>query len=917
MKPIKLVIEGINSFTDAQTLDFEAAGRNNLFCISGRTGAGKSTVFDSLMLALYGKCGKGNLADVVNLSRMKARVILDFSSGADIYTVDRTITCKLEKDEKGKLTDRRKAVTDCMLYKNGAPAAKGSDETNAVITDIVGLDASEFKNVYLLEQGEYAAFLKKPPAEQTKAVGKIFSLMRFDEVYKLAAAKRDVEETEILALERSIGALGDVSSEKLKAEKTALASLKSKTAAQKKTEETKRAELAELDKVRDKYKDACAKQQNVRNLMLQSDAEKIKLHNAVKELEAFEATADKTLESRITELRKKLNELAALHTRDEECKKAEKEAAIKREAADSAKTALVSAKEKLAALSEKRAAEQKAFADGIAAFKAETLGVKTVSKSLERVALGLGENSDVADIASFCRDLEDELDKYKALCASAAEKRAKLEAAKTDCAKKLAVIEAYAKELEATGKKKLEAEKAQGEAQKQLERVKLECSSAAIAAELAAGDVCPVCGGRFDGEKHCEGGDVSEYKKKYDAAVQELKAATERETECAKHLDRAKNDFSHAEEQKSTVEKELGDIESQKTAAGVDEAVYDRLIRAIGEVKSARVRLSEADAEVKKHEPELSALEAKTEAATSAAEECETRAATYKKELGDNYGKTQAAMDAANGEIAELDAKYKKIESTRKTLTAVADGAKAAVDTVEKSLERARADCPTDIPEFDEEIYAAKKEEFERLRIACVESEKDIAVKETEIKTLAEKCDSLAKINAERNAHVKEHALYKEIADVTRAKAMLNYVAAEYIDDFTAIASEVLGELSHGKYSMSYDKTSGFVVSDFLNDGKCRKTDTLSGGELFLASLSVAIAIARTQSRGNNAFFFLDEGFGTLDNELIDIVYGALESLSRDCLVGVITHSDSLIEKMPSCVEIIEASDIKGSIIKY
>ena len=86
---------------------------------------------------------------------------------------------------------------------------------------------------------------------------------------------------------------------------------------------------------------------------------------------------------------------------------------------------------------------------------------------------------------------------------------------------------------------------------------------------------------------------------------------------------------------------------------------------------------------------------------------------------------------------------------------------------------------------------------------------------------------------------------------------------------------------------------------------------------MFLASLSVAIAIARTQSRGNNAFFFLDEGFGTLDDDLIDTVYGALASLSTDCLVGVISHAAALIERMPACVEVLEATDTTGSIIKY
>ncbi|MDE6293420.1 MAG: SMC family ATPase, partial [Clostridiales bacterium] len=155
--------------------------------------------------------------------------------------------------------------------------------------------------------------------------------------------------------------------------------------------------------------------------------------------------------------------------------------------------------------------------------------------------------------------------------------------------------------------------------------------------------------------------------------------------------------------------------------------------------------------------------------------------------------------------------------------------------------------------------------------------------------------------------------MYDRIAEITRGKAMLNYVAAEYIAEFTAIAGEILNDLSSGKYTMSYDKTNGFVVYDYLNEGKPRKTDTLSGGELFLASLSVAIAIARTQSRGNNAFFFLDEGFGTLDEDLIDVVYGALESLSKDCLVGVITHAEALISRMPFTVTVAEATDTCGS----
>ena len=115
---------------------------------------------------------------------------------------------------------------------------------------------------------------------------------------------------------------------------------------------------------------------------------------------------------------------------------------------------------------------------------------------------------------------------------------------------------------------------------------------------------------------------------------------------------------------------------------------------------------------------------------------------------------------------------------------------------------------------------------------------------------------------------------------------------------------------------MSFDSANGFLVYDYLNDGKPRKASTLSGGEMFLASLAVAIAIADAQSKGDNAFFFLDEGFGTLDEELIDTVFGALSQLSAHCLVGVITHAGALIERMPCTVEVLEATDTVGSRIK-
>ena len=143
MKPIRLTIEGINSFIEEQTLDFEAAGRSNLFCICGKTGAGKTTIFDCIMLALYGRSPKGYLNDVINLSLNSARVVLEFSEDGERYTVERVIKRKADGT----------AGSECTLYKNGAPISVKSDDINSIICGIIGLEAAEFKNVYMLEQG--------------------------------------------------------------------------------------------------------------------------------------------------------------------------------------------------------------------------------------------------------------------------------------------------------------------------------------------------------------------------------------------------------------------------------------------------------------------------------------------------------------------------------------------------------------------------------------------------------------------------------------------------------------------------------------------------------------------------------------------------------------------------------------------
>jgi len=144
---------------------------------------------------------------------------------------------------------------------------------------------------------------------------------------------------------------------------------------------------------------------------------------------------------------------------------------------------------------------------------------------------------------------------------------------------------------------------------------------------------------------------------------------------------------------------------------------------------------------------------------------------------------------------------------------------------------------------------------------------------------------------------------YEELQRVLRGNSFVEFIAEEQLAHVTRYASERLGELTRQRYAIELDSEGGFVIRDDANGGVRRPVTTLSGGETFLTSLSLALALsAQIQLRGEYPlqFFFLDEGFGTLDQELLDVVMTALERLrAENMAIGVISHVQELHARMP------------------
>ncbi len=167
-------------------------------------------------------------------------------------------------------------------------------------------------------------------------------------------------------------------------------------------------------------------------------------------------------------------------------------------------------------------------------------------------------------------------------------------------------------------------------------------------------------------------------------------------------------------------------------------------------------------------------------------------------------------------------------------------------------------------------------------------------------------------LKAERKSQAETEAVAAALARHLSATGFEKWVLDEVLLRLVHSATGVLHELSGGAYSLTLDpKTSNFCVIDHSNADSVRSARTLSGGETFLASLALALAMAEQVAQlapGGSArleSMFLDEGFGTLDADTLDTVAAAIEELgARGRVVGLISHVPELAERLPVRFEV-------------
>ena len=191
----------------------------------------------------------------------------------------------------------------------------------------------------------------------------------------------------------------------------------------------------------------------------------------------------------------------------------------------------------------------------------------------------------------------------------------------------------------------------------------------------------------------------------------------------------------------------------------------------------------------------------------------------------------------------------------------------------------------------------------ERPRDAIVSA---LAAAEQELVVIREAIDRARTLREKLEGEREAASLAGALGQHLKATGFERWLLEETFRRLVEGATDILRELSSGQYSFEYDEKLNFEIVDHRNADERRSARTLSGGETFLASLALALTLAEQTSelaaRGSAKLesLFLDEGFGTLDDDTLEVVAAAIEELgARGRVVGLVTHQQSLADKIP------------------
>jgi len=220
--------------------------------------------------------------------------------------------------------------------------------------------------------------------------------------------------------------------------------------------------------------------------------------------------------------------------------------------------------------------------------------------------------------------------------------------------------------------------------------------------------------------------------------------------------------------------------------------------------------------------------------------------------------------------------------------------------------------------DFTVEKFQAMVEEYNKQVEVLEQVKKQKIELETSISQMKENLTTkVALLNLIKQLEEREKGI-KELKNLFNSQGFVNYISGIFLSDICSLANHRFFELTQKRLQIELGENNQLMVRDFLNDGHIRTIKTLSGGQTFQASLCLALALSdRIRANLQNAenFFFMDEGFGSLDKDSLDIVFSTLQSLQEENrIVGIISHVEDMKMEIGKYIKVDNTRE-RGSII--
>lgn len=987
VRPIKLEIEGFQSFKERQIIDFEKLCECGIFGIFGETGSGKSSILDAIILALYDEIPKEKelpsesegLKNFLNNSSDKMEIYFKFALDNDIFEINRKYA--LGKT-KGVDTLKKKEV---LMKKNNVIIAEKSTQLKSYLDEEFGLSVDDFMRTVVLPQGKFSEFLKLKGTDKKDSIARIFNMEEYGKKLKdranLEKKKLEAEKKEWESQKENIEW---TSSEDIKSCEKSLVDNKillKNLINEKKDFDIYYTEVNGLKNLLERYNSLVQEKKSLEDLKehilsQQNILDKSSQADEIKEYISKNDDLEKNLLKSENDLKiytiskekleKQLNiikaELLKLDKTSEELET--KKGAVDFDKGEYQKISNAYSDKKIILAKEKTLEKYRKdilyCENQIAIYQEE---IKALNSKLEnnQREISLIPNTDEESL----EEINSQVLQLKSLLKTFEENQ-----------KEKKEIESSLVALE-EGKEKLEKEKITTlENLETLEKEKIKNLAFELSKTLEEGKPCPVCGSThhvtMDFSKTTslnldkEIKNISSKKDKLIGKISEIIGTITELTNRKSKLDilyeervMIDSDYNSIQSKVESLTKEIEDKKQELQSIkekGI--SLQNQKVKLESDIKNTTLNLNREEKNLSNTKLETETIQKEIETINQnldkiyidiSLESLEDRKITLEenqeilekleKEIKENLNLKNKKIDLREDINSKLNIDNVEISRVTSDINHLSEQIKSNALNISLLLEKYNFIDKEDVKKYylkDSEKENLKKEidEFNsnltRVINILDETEKNIDGRTLsddqwqEIKDKKENLEnSITKLNIDisdtekslvrkRENLVKIQEIDKQLIKVSkklsvaediytklRTKDFVSFLVDKKLKNVVAMASQRLNKISNGRYQLTSDESSNFYVVDFFNEGKRRRTATLSGGETFVVSLCLALALSKQlQLKGKRPleFFFLDEGFGSLDSKLLDKVMDSIENIRSEekIKIGIITHLEEL-----------------------